>query len=170
MDAAADLVNEGDAVVVFDCGPDLDIVGEPDGVLELVVVDVDVLVKGGVLDCCPVPLVVFDMAEVAVKAADAEGDFEELDVLVDVIVLVVVFVVVVEGLTKEVCLVLRVKVVDLVDVFDKVLVDVEITTSPIRTLPDAKVESSVDQFRVWGLEAMEPIAVSNKSQRMPIYI
>jgi hypothetical protein len=50
-----------------------------------------------------------------------------------------------------------------VDVLDWVLVDVEITTSPIKTLP-------VDQLRVWGLEAMEPIAVSNKSQRIPIYI
>lgn len=170
MDAAADLVNEGDADVVFDCGPDLDTVGEPDGVLELVVVDVDVLVRGGVLDCTAVPVVVFEPIGLTVGADDAEGDFEELDVLVDVIVLVVVFVVVVEGLIKAVGLALRVKVVVLVDVFDKVLVDVEITTSPIRTLPDAKVESSVDQFRVWGLEAMEPIAVSNKSQRMPIYI
>lgn len=44
-----------------------------------------------------------------------------------------------EGLTKEVGLALRVRVVVLVEVFDKVLVDVEITTSPIRTLPDARV-------------------------------
>ena len=165
MDAAADLVNDADAVVVLDCARVLVTVGETEDVLELVVVDVDVLVRGGVLDCCPVPLPVFDMAEVAVKAADAEGDFEELDVLVDVIVLVVVFVVVVEGLIKAVGLALRVKVVVLVDVFDKVLVDVEITTSPIRTLPSPRADSYV-----WGLEAMEPIAVSNKSQRMPIYI
>ena len=109
------------------------------------------------------PLLVFDMAGVAVKAADAEGDFEELDVLVDVIVLVAVLVVVVDGLIKAVGIALRVKVVVLVDVFDKVLVAVETTTSPTSTLP-------VDQFRVWGLEAMEPIAVSNKIQRMPIYI
>jgi hypothetical protein len=110
-----------------------------------------------------VPVVVFEPAELTVRAGDAEGDFEELDVLVDVIVLVVVFVVVVDGLIKPVGNALRVKVVVLVDVFDKVLVAVDTTTSPIKTLP-------VDQLRVWGLEAMEPIAVSNKSQRMPIYI
>ena len=94
------------------------------------------------------PLVVFDMAEVAVRAADAEGDFEELDVLVDVIDLVVVLVVVVERLTKAVGIAVRVKVVVLVDVFDKVLVAVDTTISPISILPDAKVESSVDQLRV----------------------
>lgn len=108
---------------------------------------------------------VFDTNELLVRAGDAEGDFEELDVLVDVIDIVVVFVVVVEGLTKAVDLTLRVRVVVLVDVFDKVLVDVKITTSPIRTLPSPKADSYV-----WGLEAMEPIAVSNKSQRIPIYI
>ena len=79
--------------------------------------------------------------------------------------LVVVLVVVVEGLTKEVGLALRVRVVVLVDVFDNVLVDVEITTSPIRTLPSPRADSYV-----WGLEAIEPIAVSNKSPRIPIYI
>lgn len=165
MDAAADLVNEGDAEAVFDCPVVLDTVGETDEVFELVVVDVDVLVRGGVLDCRVVPVGVFERAELAVRAGDAEGDFEELDVLVDVIDTVVVFVVVVEGLTKAVGLTLRVRVVVLVDVFDKVLVDVEITTSPIRTLPSPKADSYV-----WGLEAMEPIAVSNKSQRIPIYI
>jgi len=76
----------------------------------------------------------------------------------------------VEGLTKAVGLAVRVRVVVLVEVLDKVLVDVEITTSPTSTLPNDKVDSSVDQFKVWGLEAMEPIAVSNKSQRIPIYI
>ena len=106
------------------------------------------MVRGGVLDCCPVPLVVFDMAEVAVRAADAEGDFEELDVLVDVIDLVVVLVLVVERLTKAVGIAVRVKVVVLVDVFDKVLVAVDTTISPISILPDVKVESSVDQLRV----------------------
>lgn len=75
-----------------------------------------------------------------------------------------------EGLTKAVGLAVRVRVVVLVEVLDKVLVDVEITTSPTSTLPNDKVDSSVDQFKVWGLEAMEPIAVSNKSQRIPIYI
>ena len=50
MDAAADLVNEGDAEAVFDCPVVLDTVGETDEVFELVVVDVDVLVGGGVLD------------------------------------------------------------------------------------------------------------------------
>lgn len=165
MDAAADLVNEADADVVFDCGPDLDKVGEPEGVLELVVVDVDVLVRGDVLDCTGVPVGVFDRTGVAVRAGDAEGDFEELDVLVDVIDLVVVLVVVVERLTKAVANALRVKVVVLVDVLDKVLVAVDTTTSPIRTLPSPRADSYV-----WGLEAMEPIAVSNKSQRIPIYI
>jgi hypothetical protein len=88
------------------------------------------------------------MAEVAVRAADAEGDFEELDVLVDVIDLVVVLVLVVERLTKAVGIAVRVKVVVLVDVFDKVLVAVDTTISPISILPDVKVESSVDQLRV----------------------
>lgn len=50
LDTGADLVNDVDAEVVLDCGPDLDKVGELDDVLELVVVDVDVLVRGGVLD------------------------------------------------------------------------------------------------------------------------
>jgi hypothetical protein len=50
LDTGADLVNELDAVIVLDCGPDLDKVGEPDDVLELVVVDVDVFVKRVVLD------------------------------------------------------------------------------------------------------------------------
>jgi hypothetical protein len=70
---------------------------------------------------------VFDWTELVVRADEAEGDFEELDVLVDVIVLVVVLVVVVEGLTKEVGLALRVRVVVLVDVFDCVEVEVSIT-------------------------------------------
>lgn len=170
MDAAADLVNEADAELVLDCARVLVTVGETEDVLELVVVDVDVLVRGGVLDCRPVELGVFDTNELLVRTGDADDDLEELDVLVDVIVLVVVLVVVVEGLTKAVGLAVRVRVVVLVDVFDKVLVDVEITTSPTSTLPDTKVLLSVDQFRVWGLEAMEPIAVSNKSQRIPIYI
>jgi hypothetical protein len=170
LDPAADLVNDADAVVVLDCPAVLVTVGETDDVLELVVVDVDVFVKGGVLDCIGVPVGVFDTNELLVRAGDADDDLEELDVLVDVIVLVVVLVVVVEGLTKAVGLAVRVRVVVLVEVFDKVLVDVEITTSPTRTLPDARVVSSVDQLRIWGLEAMEPIAVSNKSQRIPIYI
>ncbi len=51
MDAAADLVNEVDAELVLDCPRVLELVGEVDCVLELVVVDVDVLVRGGVLDC-----------------------------------------------------------------------------------------------------------------------
>jgi hypothetical protein len=170
FDAAADLVNDADAVVVLDCPAVLVTVGETEDVLELVVVDVDVLVRSGVLDCWPVEVGVFDTNELLVRAGDAEGDFEELDVLVDVIVLVVVLVLVVERLTKAVGITLRVRVVVLVDVFDKVLVAVDTTTSPTSTLPDARVVSSVDQLRVWGLEAMEPIAVSNKSQRMPIYI
>ena len=89
---------------------------------------------------------VFDTNELLVRAGDADDDLEELDVFVDVIVLVVVLVVVVEGLTKAVGLAVRVRVVVLVDVFDKVLVDVEITTSPTSTLPDTKVLLSVDQF------------------------
>jgi hypothetical protein len=113
---------------------------------------------------------VFDTNELLVRAGDADDDLEELDVLVDVFVLVVVLVLVVERLTKAVGLAVRVRVVVLVDVFDKVLDEVETTTPPISTLPDDKVESSVDQLRAWGLEAMEPIAVSNKSQRIPIYI
>lgn len=113
---------------------------------------------------------VFDTNELLVRAGDADDDLEELDVLVDVIVLVVVFVVVEDGLTKAVGLTLRVRVVVLVDVLDKVLDEVETTTPPIRTRPDSRVVSSADQLRVWGLEAMEPIAVSNKSQRIPIYI
>ena len=128
------------------------------------------MVRSGVLDCMDVLVGVFELTGLTVKADDAEGDFEELVVLVDVIVLVVVFVVVVDGLIKAVAKALRVKVVVLVDVFDKVLVDVDTTTPPIRTRPDSRVGSSIDQLRVWGLEAMVPIAVSNKSQRMLIYI
>jgi hypothetical protein len=85
--------------------------------------------------------IVFDTTELVVKADELDGDFEELDVLVDVIDLVVVFVVVVEGVINAVGIALRVKVVVFVDVLDWVLVDVEITTSPIKTLP-------VDQLRV----------------------
>ena len=94
------------------------------------------------------PDTVFDSIELLVKADDADDDLEELDVLVDVIDLVVVLVVVVERLTKAVGIAVRVKVVVLVDVFDKVLVAVDTTISPISILPDAKVESSVDQLRV----------------------
>lgn len=50
MDAAADLVNEADAELVLDCARVLVTVGETEDVLELVVVDVDVLVRGGVLE------------------------------------------------------------------------------------------------------------------------
>lgn len=46
MDPAADLVNDADAVVVLDCARVLVTVGETEDVLELVVVDVDVFVKG----------------------------------------------------------------------------------------------------------------------------
>ena len=110
-------------------------------------------------------VIVFDSTELLVKADDADDDLEELDVLVDVIVLVVVFVVVVDGLTKAVGLTLRVKVVVLVDVLDKVLVEVDTTTPPIKILP-----SPSSDLYVCGLKAMVPIAVSNKSQRIPIYI
>jgi hypothetical protein len=51
LDATADLVNDAVAVVVLDCPAVLVTVGETEDVLELVVVDVDVLVRGGVLDC-----------------------------------------------------------------------------------------------------------------------
>jgi hypothetical protein len=112
-----------------------------------------------------VPVIVLEPAELTVKADDTDDDLEELDVLVDVIDLVVVFVVVVDGLTKAVGIALRVKVVVFVDVFDWVLVEVDITTSPIKTLP-----SPSSDLCVCGLKAMEPIAVSNKSQRIPIYI
>ena len=146
LDTGADLVNDIDAEVVLDCARVLELVGEPDVVLELVVVDVDVLVRGGVLDCMDVPVGVFERTGLTVRAGDAEGDFEELDVLVDVIVLVVVLVLVVERLTMAVGKALRVKVVVLVDVFDKVLVDVDTTTPPIRTRPDSRVGSSIDQL------------------------
>ena len=94
------------------------------------------------------PVTVFDPIELLVNADDADDDLEELDVLVDVIDLVVVLVLVVERLTKAVGIAVRVKVVVLVDVFDKVLVAVDTTISPISILPDAKVESSVDQLRL----------------------
>jgi len=51
LDAAADLVNDVDAELVLYSPRVLELVGEVDCVLELVVVDVDVLVRGGVLDC-----------------------------------------------------------------------------------------------------------------------
>jgi hypothetical protein len=51
LDTGADLVNDVDAEVVLDSARVLELVAEPDGVLELVVVDVDVLVRGGVLVC-----------------------------------------------------------------------------------------------------------------------
>jgi hypothetical protein len=50
LDAAADLLNDVDAELVLDCPIVLELVGEVDCVLEVVVVDVDVLVRGGVLD------------------------------------------------------------------------------------------------------------------------
>jgi len=65
-----------------------------------------------------VPVVVFDTAELTVRTEEAEGDLEELDVLVDVIEPVIVFVVVLDGLMRAVAKALRVKVVVLVDVFD----------------------------------------------------
>jgi hypothetical protein len=46
LDPAADLVNDAVAVVVLDCPAVLVTVGETEDVLELVVVDVDVFVKG----------------------------------------------------------------------------------------------------------------------------
>ena len=64
------------------------------------------------------PVVVFDTAELTVRTEEAEGDLEELDVLVDVIEPVIVFVVVLDGLMRAVAKALRVKVVVLVDVFD----------------------------------------------------
>jgi hypothetical protein len=45
--------------------------------LELVVVDVDVLVRGGVLDCAVVQELVFETTELTVRADDVDGDFEE---------------------------------------------------------------------------------------------
>jgi hypothetical protein len=108
---------------------------------------------------------VFDTNELLVRAGDADDDLEELDVLVDVIDLVVLLVLVVERVTSALAIALRVRVVVFVDVFDKVLVDVDTTAPPISTLPSPRADSYV-----WGLEAMEPIAVSNKSQRIPIYI
>lgn len=50
FDAISDLVNELQAVLVLDCAPDLVPVGELDGVFEVVVVDVVVLLRGPVLD------------------------------------------------------------------------------------------------------------------------
>ena len=64
------------------------------------------------------PVLVFDTAELTVRTEEAEGDLEELDVLVDVIEPVIVFVVVLDGLMRAVAKALRVKVVVLVDVFD----------------------------------------------------
>ena len=118
MDDAADLVNDVDAELVLDCPIVLELVGEVDCVLELVVVDVDVLVRGGDLDCAVVAELVFELRELIVRAGDAEDVLEEVLVLVEVIELVVVFVLVLEGLTKAVCLALRVIVVVFVDVFD----------------------------------------------------
>lgn len=165
LDAAADLVNDVDAELVLDCPIVLELVGEVDCVLELVVVDVDVLVRGGVLDWWDVPELVFELRELIVRPGELDEDFEELLVLVEVIELVVVLVVVVEGLTKAVGLALRVMVVVLVDVFDWVLVDVETMIFSIRIRP-----SPILKLVVGGLKAMVPIADSNKSQRMPIYI
>lgn len=109
--------------------------------------------------------VVFEPAELIEIPGELDADFEELLVFVEVIELVVVFVLVVEGLTKAVGLALRVIVVVLVDVFDRVLVDVETMIFSIRIRP-----SPMLRLVVCGLKAMVPIADSNKSQRMPIYI
>lgn len=138
FEAIPDRVNEAQAVLVLDCAPDLVPVGELEGVFEVVVVAVVVLVRGPVLDWIDVPVVVFDLVELAVRIEEPEGDLEELDVLVEVIEPVIVFVVVLDWLMAAVAKALRVKVVVLVDVFDWVLVDVGITISPMRTLPDTR--------------------------------
>lgn len=121
------------------------------------------------MDCIGVAEFVFETAPLSVMADELDGDFEELDVFVDVIEVVIVLVVVLDGLTSAVAMALRVNVVVLVDVLDCVLVDVDITTPPISTLPDAKFSSRVSLY-VCGLKAMEPIAVNNRSQRIPFYI
>ena len=69
------------------------------------------------------PVCVFVPRGVTVPT-DEEGDLDEVVVFVEVIEVVVVLVVVVEGLTRDVSCAVRVKVVDFVDVFDCVLVDV----------------------------------------------
>lgn len=121
------------------------------------------------MDCIGVAEFVFETAPLSVMADELDGDFEELDVLVDVIEVVIVLVVVLDGLTSAVAMALSVSIVVLVDVLDCVLVDVDMIRPPINTLPDAKFSSRVSLY-VCGLKAMEPIAVNNRSQRIPFYI
>lgn len=114
----------GDAEGVFDCPVDLLRVGELEAVFVCPGERVDVLVAPIVRVLVVDPVCVFVPALLRVDRGEDDAVLEVLDVFVEVIEDVMVLLVVDEGLTKKVCLADRDKVVVLVDVFDRVEVDV----------------------------------------------
>ena len=114
----------GDAEGVFDCPVDLLRLGELEAVFVCPGERVDVLVAPIVRVLVVDPVCVFVPALLKVDRGEDDAVLEVLDVFVEVIEDVMVLLVVEEGLTKKVCLADRDKVVVLVDVFDRVEVDV----------------------------------------------
>lgn len=123
-------VSLGDAVSVFDTGPDLDSVGLEEPVLDDVVVPVLVEVPFPETDPLGDADCVLVTAVVAVPIDVPDPDLDEEDVRVDVIDLVVVLVVVVDGLGSIVDTADLVRVVVFVDVLD--IVDVAVSITPPR--------------------------------------
>ena len=157
----------GEALDVLDCTGHRVGLGEPVEVLDDDDEPVVVLLRPPVLVLVVDPVCVYVPRALTVPTEDDEGDLEEVVVFVEVLEDVVVLVVVVEGLTREVGCAVRVKVVDFVEVFDCVLVDVE------RAKPFNKIRASCSPGPTkagGGVVPMVPNNDSNRSHRIVVSI